>query len=71
MPRQCGILYIYSEYPTRINELLGDLVKPGVIFVEVTILVVNMALGVIYKSPLMACSALVAIEENLVSITSK
>lgn len=45
--------------------------QPEMLFVEVTIGVVKMAVGVIYKSPLIPYSVFAAIHENIVAITSK
>ena len=48
-----------------------DLVQPEMIFIEVKIGVVKMAVGVIYKSPLIPYSVFAAIHENIAFVTSK
>ena len=45
-------VYIRSEYPAKLIKLPIDLVQPEMIFVEIKIGAVKMAVGVIYKSPL-------------------
>ena len=48
-----------------------EFVQPEMVFVEVTIGMVKMAIGVIYKSPLIPYSVYAAIHENLISVTYK
>ena len=48
-----------------------NLVQPEMIFVEITIGVVKMVVGVIYKSPLIPYSVFAAIHENIAFVTSK
>ena len=64
-------VYVNSEYPARPIKLPVDLVQPEMIFVEVTVGVVKIAVGVIYKSPLIPYTVFAAIHENIAFITSK
>ena len=48
-----------------------NLVQPEMIFVEITIGVVKMVVGVIYKSPLIPYSVFAGIHENIAFVTSK
>jgi hypothetical protein len=52
-------------------KLPVDFVQPEMLFIEVTIGVVKMAIGVIYKSPLIPYSVYAGIHENIVAITTK
>ena len=63
--------YIRSEYTARIIKLPLDLVQPEMFFVEITVGVVKMALGVIYKSPLIPYSVFAAIHENIAFVSAK
>ena len=64
-------VYIRSEYPARVIKPPIELVQPEMIFVEVTVGSVKMAVGVIYKSPLIPYSVFAGIHENIAFITSK
>ena len=64
-------VYINSDFPAKTIKLPMKLVQPEMIFVEITIGVVKMAVGVIYKSPLIPYSVFAAIHENIAFITSK
>ena len=64
-------VYINSEYPAKVIKLPIDLVQPEMIFVEVTVGVVKMAVGVIYKSPLIPYSVFAAIHENIAFVSAK
>ena len=63
--------YVRSEYPSRLIKLPMDFVQPEIIFVEVTVGVVKMAVGVIYKSPLIPYSVFAAIHENIAFVSAK
>ena len=64
-------VYIRSELPVKTIKLPMNLVQPEMIFVEITVGVVKMAVGVIYKSPLIPYSVFAAIHENIAFVTSK
>ena len=64
-------VYIRAQYPAKLIKLPTDLVQPEMIFVEVTVGAVKMAVGVVYKSPLIPYSVFAAIHENIAFITSK
>ena len=64
-------LYVRSELPAKTIKLPTNLVQPEMIFVEITVGVVKMAVGVIYKSPLIPYSVFAAIHENIAYVTSK
>ena len=64
-------VYIRSEYPAKLIKLPNDLAQPEMIFVEITVGVVKMAVGIIYKSPLIPYSVFAAIHENVAFVTSK
>ena len=64
-------IYTRSEYSVKMVKLPVDLTQPEIIFVEITVGVVKMAVGVIYKSPLIPYSVFAAIHENIAFITSK
>ena len=64
-------LYTRSELPAKEIKLPNKLVQPEMIFVEVTIGVVKMAVGVCYRSPLIPYSVFAAIHENIAYVTSK
>ena len=64
-------LYVDSNYAAKNIKLPVELVQPEMIFVEVTIGVVKMAVGVIYKSPLIPYSVFAAVHENIAYVTSK
>ena len=64
-------LYVRSELPAKTIKLPTNLVQPEMIFVEITVGVVKMAVGVIYKSPVIPYSVFAAIHENIAYVTSK
>ena len=64
-------MYIRSEYPAKLIKLPVDLVQPELIFVEITVGAVKMAVGVVYKSPLIPYTVFAAIHENLAFVTAK
>ena len=64
-------LYTRSELPAKLIKLPNDLVQPEMIFVEVMVGAVKMAVGIIYRSPLIPYSIFAAIHENVAFVTSK
>ena len=64
-------IFVNENFPVKVLKLPVDFVQPEMLFVEVTIGVVKMAVGVIYKSPLIPYSVYAATHENIVAITSK
>ena len=64
-------VYIRSEFPAKLIKLPIDLVQPEIIFVEVTVGVVKLAVGVIYKSPLIPYTVFASIHENIAFVTAK
>ena len=64
-------LYLDEHFPYKKINLPVKLIQPEMLFVEVTVGKIKVALGVIYKSPLIPYSIYGAIHENLVSVTSK
>ena len=64
-------LYTRSELPAKLIKLPNDLVQPEMIFVEVMVGAVKMAVGIIYRSPLIPYSIFAAIHENIAFVTSK
>ena len=64
-------IYINNNFPAKIIKLPNELIQPELLFVEVMVGTIKMAIGVIYKSPLIPYSVYAAIHENLVSVTSK
>ena len=64
-------VYINERFPVKLISLPTDFVQPEMFFVEVTVGMVKMAIGVIYKSPLIPYSVYAAMHENLFAITSK
>ena len=64
-------IFVNENLPVRLLKLPVNFVQPEMLFIEVTIGVVKMAIGVIYKSPLIPYSVYAAIHENIVAITSK
>ena len=64
-------VYVRSEFPAKQIKLPIELVQPEMIFVEITVGVVKMAVGVIYKSPLIPYSIFAAVHENLAFVTAK
>ena len=64
-------VYIQSDYPAVPIKLPVNLVQPEMCFVQITVGTVKMAVGVIYKSPLIPYSVFAAIHENIAFVTSK
>ena len=64
-------IYITENLPAKYITLPVKLVQPEMLFVEVTVGLIKIAVGVIYKSPLVPYSVFAAIHENLLSVTSK
>lgn len=64
-------LYSKSELPTKVIKLPVNLVQPELIFVEITVGTVKIAVGIIYRSPLIPYSIFAGIHENLAFVTSK
>ena len=64
-------IYVNENLPVKVLKLPVDFVQPEMLFLEVTVGVVKIAVGVIYKSPLIPYSVYAAIHENIVAITSK
>ena len=63
--------YVSSEYPARVIKLPVELVQPEMIFIEITVGVVKIAMGVIYKSPLIPYTVFAAIHENIAYVSAK
>ena len=63
--------YVRNEYPAKCIKLPVPLVQPEMIFIEIKVGVVKMAVGLIYKSPLIPYTVFAAIHENIAFITSK
>ena len=63
--------FVSSEYPARVIKLPVELVQPEMIFIEITVGVVKIAMGVIYKSPLIPYTVFAAIHENIAYISAK
>ena len=64
-------IYIHENFAYKKINLPVKLVQPEMVFVEVIVGKIKMAVGVIYKSPLIPYSIYAAIQENLMSVTSK
>ena len=64
-------LYVREEYRAVLIKLPVELVQPEMCFVEITVGTVKIAVGVIYKSPLIPYSVLAGIHENIAFVTSK
>ena len=64
-------LYLSEHFAYKKIHLPVKLVQPEMLFVEVTVGKIKVALGVMYKSPLIPYTIYAAIHENLVSVTSK
>ena len=64
-------VYIKSQFSAKLIKLPVELVQPEIIFIEVTVGVVKMAVGVIYKSPLIPYTIFASIHENIAYVTSK
>jgi exonuclease III len=64
-------IYVNENLPFKLIKLPSELVQPEMFFIEVQIGMVKMAIGVIYKSPLIPYSIYAAIHENLSAVTNK
>ena len=64
-------IFVNEKLPVKVISLPTEFVQPEMLFVEVTVGFVKMAIGIIYKSPLIPYSVYAAIHENLVAITTK
>ena len=64
-------IFVKNEFPVKIIKLPVDLVQPEIMFIEVIIGVVKLAVGVIYKSPLIPYTVFASIHENIAYVTSK
>jgi exonuclease III len=64
-------LYVRNEYPAVRIKLPEDLVQPEMCFVQITVGTVKMAVGVVYRSPLIPYSVFAAIHENIAFVTAK
>ena len=63
--------YVSDQFHAKQIKLPVDLVQPEIIFVEITVGVVKIAVGVIYKSPAIPYTVFAAIHENIAYISSK
>ena len=64
-------IYLNENLKYKIIKLPVKFVQPEMLFLEITVGLIKIAVGVIYKSPLIPYSIFGAIHENLVSVTSK
>ena len=64
-------IYINEKFPAKLIKLPNDLVQPEMIFTEITVGKIKIAIGVIYKSPLIPYGVYANMHENLVAVTSK
>ena len=64
-------IYVIENLPVKLISLPIEHVQPEMLFVEVTIGMMKMAIGVIYKSPLIPYSVYASIHENISAITNK
>ena len=64
-------IYVQDNLPFKLIKLPSELVQPEMLFIEVQIGIVKMAIGVIYKSPLIPYSIYAGIHENLCAVTNK
>ena len=58
-------IYVKTQYTVKVIKLPVQLVQPEIIFIEMTVGVVKMAVGVIYKSPKIPYTIFAAIHENI------
>ena len=64
-------IYLNENFEYKTIKLPVKLVQPEMVFIEVLVGKIKIAVGVIYKSPLIPYSIYAAIHENLVSVTSR
>ena len=64
-------IYVNENLEAKIIKLPVKLVQPEMLFLEITVGKIKIAVGVIYKSPLIPYSIYASIHENLVSVTSR
>ena len=64
-------LYINENFEYKKINLPDKLVQPEMMFVEIKVGNIKLAVGVIYKSPLIPYSIYGTIHENLISVTSR
>ena len=64
-------LLLKDHFEYKVIKLPIEHVQPELLFVEVTIGITKIAIGVMYKSPLIPYSTYAAIHENLVAVTSR
>ena len=64
-------LYVSEKLDFKPIKLPVKLVQPEMVFIEVTVGKIKVAVGCIYKSPLIPYSVFASIHENLVSVTSR
>ena len=63
--------YVSSQFSAKQIKLPVDLVQPEIMFVEVKVGMVKVAVGTCYKSPLVPYTVFAGIHENIHFITSK
>ena len=64
-------LYVREEYPAVRIKLPVEMIQPEMLFVQITVGTVKIAVGVVYKSPLIPYSVFANIHENIAFVTSK
>ena len=64
-------IYISDQFEFKVINLPMKLVQPEMAFIEVTVGKIKIAVGVLYRSPLIPYTIYAAIHENLVTVTSK
>ena len=64
-------IYLNENLVYKKINLPVKLVQPEMVFLEVTVGIIKVAIGVMYKSPLIPYSIYAAIHENLVTVTSR
>ena len=64
-------IYVNENLEYKLITLPLKLIQPEMVFLEVTVGKIKVAIGVIYKSPLIPYSIYASIHENLVSVTSR
>ena len=63
-------IYVKEEIPSKI-KLQSELIQPEIYFIEITVGHTKIAVGVIYKSPLIPYGLFASLHETFVTITSK
>ena len=64
-------IYISDQFEYKVIKLPVKLVQPQMAFIEVTVGKIKVAVGVLYRSPLIPYTIYAAIHENLVTVTTK